>query len=146
MVQTLEERAVPATFVWDGGAGSFEFNDASNWNKDIVPGPGDDAVIPALPGNQSVIARGIISLGSIRSDSPIVLRTGVSKYILPGEELNGILLVTAGASKLSKGLYADSNEQNSFWLYATGPTTSLTVNGLNFVNLYPGSPTPIASF
>ena len=145
LVQTLEERAVPATFVWDGGAGSFEFNDASNWNKDIVPGPGDDAVIPALPGNQSVIARGIISLGSIRSDSPIVLRTGVSKYILPGEELNGILLVTAGASKLSKGLYADSNEQNSFWLYATGPTTSLTVNGLNFVNLYPGSPTPIAS-
>ncbi|MCY2934862.1 MAG: hypothetical protein NT172_11945 [Planctomycetota bacterium] len=145
LVQALEERAVPATFVWDGGAGSFEFNDASNWNKDIVPGPGDDAVIPALPGNQSVIARGIISLGSIRSDSPIVLRTGISKYILPGEELNGILLVTAGASNLSKGLYADSNEQDSFWLYATGPTTSLTVNGLNFVNSYPGSPTPIAS-
>lgn len=143
LTESLEDRAVPATIVWDGGAGSFEFNDAANWNTDFVPGPGDDAVISALPGNQSVFVRGVVSLGSIRSDSPIVLRAGVSKYIFPGEKLPGHLLVTSGASKLNKGLYADANEQNTFWFYAKGPTTSLTVNGLNFVNSYPGSPTPV---
>jgi hypothetical protein len=147
LAESLEDRAVPATVMWDGGAGSFEFNDAANWNNDIVPGPGDDVVIPALPGNQAVITRGILSLGSIRSDSPIVLRGGISNFVLPGRYTNGALLVTAGVSKLSKGLYVDFNVQNTFEAYATGSTTSLTIDGpVQKVNSHPGSSGTIATY
>ena len=41
----LEDRAVPATINWDGGAGNNNWSVAANWDTDTVPGPGDMAVI-----------------------------------------------------------------------------------------------------
>src|SRR5262245_39161077 len=59
----LEDRAVPAIIVWDGGPTGQGTNwlDPANWAGDALPGPNDDAVIAAgdsleitLAGNAAV--------------------------------------------------------------------------------------------
>ncbi|MBI1323258.1 hypothetical protein GC170_08735 [bacterium] len=142
LAQALEDRAVPATVLWDGGAGSFEFNDAANWSTDIVPGPGDDVVIPALPGNQAVLTRGILSLASIRSESPIVMDYGNSVNMFPTETTPAVLSLSAGQSSLSKGLFA-KRWSGSISVYANGAGTSLVVDGpLNMLELPPANLDP----
>lgn len=44
-LEELESRAVPSTVTWDGGAGTFNWLDAANWDTNTLPGPNDDVVI-----------------------------------------------------------------------------------------------------
>jgi hypothetical protein len=46
-LQPCEDRVVPATITWTGGAGTFDWNTAANWDLNRVAGslPGDDVVI-----------------------------------------------------------------------------------------------------
>lgn len=46
-LEILEDRCVPATRTWDGGALSNNWSNASNWVGNIAPVAGDDLVFPA---------------------------------------------------------------------------------------------------
>lgn len=46
-LECLEDRCVPATRIWDGGAVTNNWTSAKNWVGDIVPVAGDDLVFPA---------------------------------------------------------------------------------------------------
>ena len=35
-LEALEDRTTPATVTWDGGAGTFDWNDAANWDTDVT--------------------------------------------------------------------------------------------------------------
>ena len=52
--EALQERVVLAVVNWDGGAGTFNWNDANNWENDILPGMTDDAVIGDLTGTPTI--------------------------------------------------------------------------------------------
>ncbi len=43
----LEDRAVPAVAVWDGGGADSKWTTAANWQNDVAPQAGDDLVFPA---------------------------------------------------------------------------------------------------
>ncbi|MBL8821752.1 MAG: autotransporter-associated beta strand repeat-containing protein [Planctomycetia bacterium] len=46
-LEILEDRCVPATRTWDGGALSNNWSNASNWVGNIAPVAGDDLIFPA---------------------------------------------------------------------------------------------------
>jgi autotransporter-associated beta strand protein len=46
-LQALEDRLVMATRIWDGGAASNNWTNASNWAGNIAPVAGDDLVFPS---------------------------------------------------------------------------------------------------
>src|SRR5262249_30298665 len=46
-LEYLEDRCVPATRIWDGGAVSNNWDNAKNWAGDIAPVAGDDLVFPS---------------------------------------------------------------------------------------------------
>src|SRR6516165_7493133 len=59
--EVLEDRVVPASYSWTGGAGTLNWADAGNWSNNVVPGSGDDVTINkagvdtiAITGAQSV--------------------------------------------------------------------------------------------
>src|SRR5262245_26433958 len=53
----LEDRVVPAQFIWDGSAGDGLWNNGQNWNTGTVPGNGDDLVFGTLAavGNRNTL-------------------------------------------------------------------------------------------
>src|SRR5262245_23335675 len=53
-VEALENRLL-LTVTWDGGAGTFNWNDAGNWDTDSLPGAADAVVIPDLAGTPTII-------------------------------------------------------------------------------------------
>src|SRR5690349_28653 len=59
--ERLEDRVVPASYSWTGGAGTLNWADAGNWSGNVTPGSGDDVTINksgvgtiAITGAQSV--------------------------------------------------------------------------------------------
>src|SRR5262245_54202435 len=46
-LEILEDRCLMATRVWDGGAVSNNWTNATNWQGNIAPVAGDDLVFPA---------------------------------------------------------------------------------------------------
>lgn len=70
LLEQLEERAVLSSVLWDGGpsGAGTDFNLAANWAGDILPGPGDDAVInTAGPTITLAAARSVQSVTSSRA-------------------------------------------------------------------------------
>ena len=45
--ERLEDRRLLATVVWDGGGDGSQWDIAANWAGDVLPGPGDDVVLPS---------------------------------------------------------------------------------------------------
>lgn len=53
-LEVLEDRLAPAVVQWDGPIGGGNWNLASNWDGNVLPGAGDDVVIgAALPAPRS---------------------------------------------------------------------------------------------
>ncbi len=46
-LEFLEVRVVPSVSTWSGGGTTANWSDASNWNADAVPSPGDDLDFPS---------------------------------------------------------------------------------------------------
>jgi hypothetical protein len=51
-VEQLEDRSLLASVVWDGGAGTFNWNDADNWEPNGVPTAADDVTIGTRPSDR----------------------------------------------------------------------------------------------
>src|SRR3954452_7250098 len=67
-VESLESRCLLAIITWDGGAGTFNWNEAANWDVDPLPGANDDAVIPDLTGSPTiVVSSGSVTIKSLQS-------------------------------------------------------------------------------
>ncbi|MFN0053959.1 MAG: hypothetical protein ACKV0T_17410, partial [Planctomycetales bacterium] len=71
MVESLESRTLLSAIFWDGGAGTQNWNDASNWSGDSTPGAGDDVTINA-PGDLTIVhSSGATALHSLVSHESI---------------------------------------------------------------------------
>jgi hypothetical protein len=90
-LQCLEDRAVPATVVWDGGptGQGTDWLTPANWVGDVLPGPNDDAVI-----NQITNVSTNITVGASTSVHSVTVNT--SRYI---RLMGGTYSVGAGTSK-----------------------------------------------
>ena len=51
LCEGLEQRVMLSTVVWDGGAGSMDWNTPANWDGDVLPTIADDVEIPPLGGD-----------------------------------------------------------------------------------------------
>lgn len=73
----LENRLVPASVVWDGGAGNGLWSDPVNWVGDTLPAAGDDVTITsATPVTFDPAAPGV-ALGSLTVQAPFFITGGV---------------------------------------------------------------------
>lgn len=52
-LEILEDRCVPATRTWDGGAISNNWTNAKNWVGDIAPVAGDDLIFPSTASDKT---------------------------------------------------------------------------------------------
>src|SRR5690242_11945753 len=52
-LEALENRSLLAAISWDGGANTLNWNDASNWSNDLLPGAADDVTI-SLAGDVTI--------------------------------------------------------------------------------------------
>ncbi|MFO0979550.1 MAG: hypothetical protein U0996_24325, partial [Planctomycetaceae bacterium] len=76
MIEILETRALLATVTWDGGAGTFNWFDANNWDTNAVPTTADDAVIPDLVGTPTITVNATTTVNSITSLERIAFSAG----------------------------------------------------------------------
>jgi hypothetical protein len=68
---------VPGTISWDNGAGTFNWTDTANWSSNMLPGPGDDVIIPDLPGTPTItVGGGIHRVASVTSNESFTLSGG----------------------------------------------------------------------
>ncbi len=63
--QLLEDRALLATFVWDGGGTDNNFGTATNWANDVAPANGDDLVFVASTNRFAPNNNSLTSINSI---------------------------------------------------------------------------------
>jgi hypothetical protein len=115
LMESLEDRAVPAVIMWDGGAGSSNYSDAANWDSEYTPGPTDDVVIDWTRTNsnpRTVYIDKDIKVGSIASRSPLIFTThqvfdaqlNRSKYVS-----SSITFTGSSTSYLYGNLFFDEN-------------------------------------
>ncbi len=127
LMESLEDRAVPAVITWDGGAGTNYFWDKANWSTDTVPGKNDDVIVPAFKYDSQLILVGDVTLRSIRSDAQLL---EIPRLLPPyNSAITGSLTVTAGSSTLTKGILSDLPYQPMVVLKTVGAGTSLAVGG-----------------
>ncbi len=76
-VESLEDRCVLATVLWDGGGDGASWQDPANWDSDLLPTPDDDVVID-VPGDATIdifSSAGEPIVNSIQSEEFVRLRT-----------------------------------------------------------------------
>src|SRR6266508_2204121 len=75
-LEELESRVVPATVTWDGGASTFNWFDANNWDTNTLPVSGDDVVIPDLTGTPTITSNGAVNIRSVVSAEKMAITAG----------------------------------------------------------------------
>ena len=123
LMESLEDRAVPAVITWDGGAGSNHFWDKANWSTDTVPGKNDDVVVPAFSGNARLVIDGTCELRSIQTKAPLQLTTTTN------DSYRCRLILDGGNSLIDNGIYLDTANLKDLRIQASGAGTVVTVNG-----------------
>src|SRR5262245_54127627 len=85
-LEQLEDRAVPATILWDGGPTGLGTNwlDPVNWAGDVLPGPNDDAVIGTAnngqPGTVTLSGSASVQNVSVAAEASLILASATSDY------------------------------------------------------------------
>jgi hypothetical protein len=100
-----------ATITWDGGGGSFSWQNATNWAGDVLPGLADDAVIN-LPGNITVTSSASVTIQSLQCSNNLALSAGTFRV--------------RGGSSVVQGQFSTTGNPI---LSATGALTSFTAVG-----------------
>ena len=94
-LEMLEDRRLLAIIAWDGGGDGTSWNQAANWDGDVLPGADDDVIID-LP-DQDV---------TVRINSSVTVKSLTSEEDL---RLDRVTLELAEASALSGSLFMDSS-------------------------------------
>ncbi len=79
-LEKLEDRINPATLIWDGEAGTFNWNDAKNWSTNALPSVTDDVVIPDLSGTPEILVDASTAIRSL--DSRELVKVTAGKFAL----------------------------------------------------------------
>src|SRR5262245_18900465 len=76
LLERLEDRTLLATITWGNNLGG-NWNTATNWIGGVVPGIGDDAVIPDLPGTPTITySSGTSEIHSLSSAETLAISGG----------------------------------------------------------------------
>jgi hypothetical protein len=93
-IEPLEKRQLLTTAHWNSPtSGSWDV--ASNWSPEIVPGPGDNAVVD-VPGVTVTIGSKVESVNSITSADPLVI-SGGGLTVAADSTISGGLSMTGGS-------------------------------------------------
>ncbi|MFN8587520.1 MAG: hypothetical protein U0704_06920, partial [Candidatus Eisenbacteria bacterium] len=89
--------ATAATITWTGTAGDGLWHTAGNWDLARLPAPGDDVVIPNLPGTASVTHGANVEdvVNSLTCAEPFVMPTGKLTLSAASSFSNGLVLSNA---------------------------------------------------
>ena len=103
-VEHLEDRSLLASILWDGGAGTFHWNDGDNWDTDSVPTAADDVTIgdlasPLVVDTTPAFARTVVSAERVQIPGALTLVTTSS--LNDGLDLAGGTLTLDGTVTLS---------------------------------------------
>jgi hypothetical protein len=101
-LERLEERAMLATVLWDGGGNGTSWNDPLNWDGDALPTAADDVVIGAAGGVTITYPAGTTTVKSVQSEAGLHIAGG-SLTVAGTSYVNGPLTVASGASLVATG-------------------------------------------
>jgi len=111
-LEALEDRLAPAVVFWDGGTQGTgtDWNEASNWVGDVLPGPGDDARIGSDFRDATITSAGAVEIRSI--DCAVRLEIAAGLFLLAADSsvsndlvLGGGELATEGTLRLTSGSF-----------------------------------------
>jgi Ca2+-binding RTX toxin-like protein len=102
--EPLEDRRVLAAVFWDGGAGTFNWNDATNWSGDSLPGEADDVTIDVAGTDVAVSLSGHhTSIKSLDNRETLIVNL-TSALVVSGIGVNsGVVEVQSGSLRLVGG-------------------------------------------
>jgi Ca2+-binding RTX toxin-like protein len=143
--ESLEIRALLAAVTWDGGAGTFNWNDANNWDTNVLPTASDHAVIPDLTGTPSILIQGGFSANvrSVTSQEKIDVSGSGGLFVSQPSVLNLGLDISAGHPVVGGGQITIGGASN--WAGNTFPEPEISdsgiviVSGTLAINTSPGS-------
>ena len=135
-LETLENRLVLATILWDGGpAGTgTTWNTAANWVGDVLPGAADDAVIGSAFSAVTITSPGNVSIHGVTSAATLQI-TGGSFSVAAASSTNRLTLdggTLTGAGDMTV------NSQMS-WLDGTMSGTGRTIIATSATATLPGT-------
>ncbi len=131
----LESRRVLATVTWDGGAGTFSWNDANNWDTNTLPTAADDAVIPDLTGTPTITLPTSTSVLSVTSAEKLSLTGAITLTVAASSSFNNGLNLSGGT--LTTNAVATLNGSSS-WTGATISGTG-TLSNLGTLSIASGN-------
>lgn len=95
LCEGLEQRVMLSTVVWDGGAGSMDWNTPANWDGDVLPTIADDVEIPPL-GGDAVLVSGDAEARTLTSETGIVIEEDSTLRVDVSTEMYANLSVIGG--------------------------------------------------
>jgi hypothetical protein len=129
MVETLEDRVMLASVVWDGGGDGVNWTDESNWDTDQLPGFQDDVVI-AVDGDISVaLGSGEQNIRSLDCQEYLTISGGTlnldAASAIKSLSLGATLWVD-GDLNIAKSMTWGAGSGNRTTMGGTGTTTILS--------------------
>jgi hypothetical protein len=111
VLQSFEERIVPAQVTWDGGAGNLNWSNPLNWSGDALPGPGDDVFINNLgaagPDQTIFFAAVTTTVQSVTSAEHLHIASGSLSFAGGTQTLSSSGQVTLGGTVQNATLNAN---------------------------------------
>ncbi len=122
--EALEQRRLLATVTWDGGAGTFNWSDANNWDTNQFPGAVDDVVIPDLAGTQTInISGGFSAVANSINSAELVAVESLSGLVISGTSTSvfggGLNVNATNNVNLGTAVIAGGNWSTSFTVIGT---------------------------
>ena len=84
-MESLEDRLVPTTYTWVGGAVNTNWSTAANWQNDVAPSTAAGAVNDLVFGTQGVAAATVDNISALSIDSITFSEAGYSISLLKGD-------------------------------------------------------------
>jgi hypothetical protein len=98
LMERCEPRMLLDAVVWDGGAGTNNWNDAANWNRngvDAVPMNGDDVTINVAANPNVMFTSGSVTLNSLMTNEALTV-TGGTLGLTGAADVNAALTMMGG--------------------------------------------------
>ncbi len=103
LLEPLEDRLAPATILWDGGAGSFNWHDPLNWSADTVPGADDDVEIASDFAGITIRSNSNVTIHSLTSAASLQVTDGTFS-VAATSSINNSFTLSAGSLVLDGAL------------------------------------------
>lgn len=98
VLESLEQRVVLSTVIWDGGGGDSNWNNPRNWDNDLLPGPDDDVYIDisAVGPSTVTLSSGTVAIKSLQSGKSLAISGGTFS-VSTTADINNDLTLSNGA-------------------------------------------------